>query len=99
MRDFQPGDFVLVKRRRKPVFEVVRRVGDSDGWEVKTKDNILRFFWDNELDPAPPGSKVSAVVDVTQSSADARKIVVQREAEKIAKDVALVEKTESVSVR
>lgn len=88
MHDFQPGDFVLVKRRREPVFEVVRRVGDSDGWEVKTKDGIPRFFWDNELDAAPAGSKVSMVVDVNQSSADARKIVIQREADKIAKDLA-----------
>lgn len=86
MNDFQPGDLVLVKRRRKPIFEVLRRVGDSDGWEVKTKDGIVRFFWDNELDAAPTGSKLSAVVDVNTTSSDARKIIIQRQADAVAKD-------------
>lgn len=79
--DFQPGAHVFAKRRRKPIFEVVRRVGDSDGFEVKTRDGVVRFFWGSELDLAPNGSKISAVVDINAASQEARTVVIKQLAE------------------
>lgn len=46
---FKPGDKVFAKRRKQPAFEVVRRVGDSDLFEVKGNDHIPRFFWLGDL--------------------------------------------------
>lgn len=64
--EFAPGDVVQAKRRKKPAFRIVRKVGDTDMYEVAASDGVVgRHFYGTDL------ALVKSKESVTQAAAQA----------------------------